>query len=52
MTLAKAKALANKTFRVQASLMIVTNDHQNMFIVQAGNTKGGKYHCTVDLLFE
>ncbi len=34
-TLAKAKAMANKTFTVQASLMIVTYDHQNIFIVQA-----------------
>jgi len=39
MTLAKAKAVAraraNKTFTVQASLMIVTYDHQNIFIEQA-----------------
>jgi hypothetical protein len=35
MALAKAKAMANKTFIVQASLTIVTNNHQNIFIVQA-----------------
>jgi hypothetical protein len=34
-TLAKAKAKTNETFIVQVSLTIVTNDHQNMFIVQA-----------------
>jgi hypothetical protein len=31
----KAKARANKTFIVQASLMIVTHNHQNIIIVQA-----------------
>jgi hypothetical protein len=35
MTLAKAKAKTNETFIVQASLMIVTYDRKNMFIVQA-----------------
>ncbi len=35
MTRGKAKATANKTFIAQASLSILTNDHQNMFIVQA-----------------
>ncbi len=35
MTQAKAKARANRTFIVQASLTIVTYDCQNMFIVQA-----------------
>ncbi len=30
-TLAKAKARASKTFVIQASLMIVTYDHQNIF---------------------
>jgi hypothetical protein len=35
MTLAKAKARANKTFIVQASLAIITYDHQNIFIVEA-----------------
>jgi hypothetical protein len=39
MTLAKAKAKTNKTFIVQASLTIVTYDHQNMFIVQATDVK-------------
>jgi hypothetical protein len=34
-TLAKAKAETNETFIVQASLTIVTYDHQNMFIVKA-----------------
>ncbi len=34
-TLAKAKAKNNETFIVQVSLMIVTYDCQNMFIVQA-----------------
>ncbi len=33
--LAKAKARANETFIVQASLKIVTDDRQNIFIVQA-----------------
>jgi hypothetical protein len=35
MTLAKAKAKANETFIVQASLKINTYNRQNMFIVQA-----------------
>ncbi len=35
MTLAKAKAKTNETFKVQASLMIATYDRKNMFIVQA-----------------
>ncbi len=35
MTPAKAKARANETFIVQASLTIVTYDCQNIFIVQA-----------------
>ena len=35
MTLAKAKAKTNETFVVQVSLMIVTYDRKNMFIVQA-----------------
>jgi hypothetical protein len=35
MTLAKAKAKTNKTFIVQVSLMIITYDRKNMFIVQA-----------------
>jgi hypothetical protein len=35
MTLAKAKAKTNETFRVQPSLTIVTYNHKNMFIVQA-----------------
>jgi hypothetical protein len=35
MKLAKAKAKTNETFIEQASLTIVTYDHQNMFIVQA-----------------
>jgi len=35
MTLAKAKAKANETFIVQASLVIVTYHRKNMFIVQA-----------------
>jgi len=29
------------------------NYDRNTFIIQAtGNTKGGKYHCTIDLLFD
>jgi hypothetical protein len=47
MTLAKAKAKTNETFIVQASLMIVTYDRQNIFIVQAGNTKGGSITVTL-----
>jgi hypothetical protein len=35
MTLAKSKAKTNETFIIQASLMIVTYDRKNMFIVQA-----------------
>ncbi len=35
MTQAKSKARANRTFIVQASLMIVTYECQNMFIVQS-----------------
>ncbi len=35
MTLAKAKAKTNETFKVQASLTIITYDSKNMFIVQA-----------------
>jgi hypothetical protein len=35
MTLAKAKAKTNEALKVQASLTIITYDHQNMFIVQA-----------------
>jgi hypothetical protein len=34
-TLAKAKAKTNEIFIVQASLMMVTYDRKNMFIVQA-----------------
>ncbi len=37
--LAKVKAWANKTLIVQASLMIVTYDHPNIFIVQATDHK-------------
>jgi hypothetical protein len=33
--IAKAKAKTNETFMVQASLMIVTYNCKNMFIVQA-----------------
>jgi hypothetical protein len=35
MTWAKAKDEANKTFIVQASLLIITYNHKNIFIVQA-----------------
>ncbi len=35
MTLAKAKLRAYETYIVQASITIVTYDHQNTFIVQA-----------------
>jgi hypothetical protein len=35
MTLAEAKARGNETFIAQESLMIVTYDRQNIFIVQA-----------------
>ena len=38
-TLAKANARANETFIVQASCMIVTYDHQNIFIVQARSAR-------------
>jgi hypothetical protein len=53
MTLAKAKARANETFRVQASLTIftydLTYDHQNIFIVQA--TVLGSKAVSVMVLF-
>ncbi len=39
MTLAKAKAKTNETFKVQASLTIITYDHKNMLIVQATGSK-------------
>ncbi len=35
MTLVKAKAKTNETFIVQVSLMIITYDRQNMYVVQA-----------------
>jgi hypothetical protein len=35
MSIARAKAMANKTFTAQASLTIVTYDHQNILIVRA-----------------
>jgi hypothetical protein len=36
--------MANKTFTVQASLMIITYDHQNIFIVQpAGDSIGPRF---------
>jgi hypothetical protein len=47
MTLAKAKAKTNETFIVQASLTIITYDHQNMFIVQAT----GNIFITIYFLF-
>ncbi len=34
-TKARARARANKTLIVQATLIMFTNDHQNIFIVQA-----------------
>jgi hypothetical protein len=43
MKLAKAKAKTNETFIVQASLMIVTYDRQNIFIVQATGRLEGLY---------
>jgi hypothetical protein len=43
MTLAKAKARANETFIVQASLRIVTYDCQNSFIVQAPSFMNHKF---------
>jgi hypothetical protein len=45
MTLAKAKAKANETFIVQASLLIVTYDRQNIFIVQANHVFWLKLGC-------
>ncbi len=39
MTLAKAKAGVNKIFIVQASLKIVTYDHQNSFIGHAAHCR-------------
>ncbi len=43
-TLAKAKAMVNKTFTVQASLIIVTYDHQNISIVKpAGDSIGPRF---------
>jgi hypothetical protein len=52
-TLAKAKARANETFIAQVSLMIVTYNRQNIFIVKAtGNTKRIGRLSTVDLLIK
>ena len=42
MTQAKARARANKEFKLQTSLTIVTYDCQNMFIIKAtGITRNG-----------
>ncbi len=49
MTLAMAKARANKTFMVQASLTIITYDRQNIFIVQAtGLTSTARIEWSTD----
>jgi hypothetical protein len=45
MTLAKAKAMTNGNFIVQASLTIVTYNHQNIFAVQA------KRYCSAGIMF-
>ncbi len=47
MTLAKAKARANETFIVQASLTIVTSDCQNIFIVQATGLSMSVVFCII-----
>ncbi len=39
MTLGEAKARTDKTFIVQASLMISTNDCDNIFIVEAAGVR-------------
>jgi hypothetical protein len=44
-TLAKSKAKTSETFMVQVSLTIVTNDRQNMFVVQAAG------HHLLELVF-
>ncbi len=46
-TKAKARARPNKTFKVQASLMIVTYDCQNIFIVQATVKPSGSCLCSL-----
>ncbi len=48
MTLAKART----PLKYRCHFWRWSNDDQNIFKVQAGNNKGGKYHCTVDLLFD
>jgi hypothetical protein len=47
MTLAKAKAKTNETFIVQASLTIITYDHQNIFIAQATGVKQLQFSADV-----
>ncbi len=42
MPLCKAKAKSYETFIVQAILMIITYNHQNMFIVQATGLNLGR----------
>jgi hypothetical protein len=46
MTLAKIKARANETFKVQASLAIINHDSQNIFTVQATGFVMRQHHKT------
>jgi hypothetical protein len=52
MTLAKAKSGADKTFIVQASLTIVTYNHQNIFIVQATEVVSRVIHLVCSFLLQ
>jgi hypothetical protein len=57
MTLAKAKARANETFKVQVSHTIVTYNSKNIFIVQATAwASDGKFYDTTrwfpDFIFD
>jgi hypothetical protein len=42
----------NKDNVVRLSVLKLCAVKRNVVIGRAGNTKGGKYHCTVDLLFD
>jgi hypothetical protein len=47
MTPAKAKAIANKTFIVQASLVIITYNRHNIFIAQASGALVTSQACLI-----
>jgi hypothetical protein len=37
---------------VRVAIFLIRRVGKNRELVGPGNTKGGKYHCTVDLLFD